>query len=103
MIAQTIPFLRPELELDLIQPVDELGQPISLPEIARRIRDLDYRCDKCNALLGMRCYLEAQPNWRPGVLVPPHPFKYKVLVPCVLCGKIHELSQLIRAHQGGDQ
>lgn len=55
------------------------------------------------ALVGMRCYLEVQPPGQPGVKVPPHPYTYRVMVPCVLCGEIHELSDLIRDHQGGDQ
>jgi len=93
-------LFKPELERQLIQPVNRDGSPATLLEIAQRVRALKYRCQRCHGILGAR--VEATPTQN-GVRVNPYPGRYRVTVICIWCGQVHELSDLIRAHQGGAQ
>lgn len=87
--------LRP-IEL-MIQPVDELGEPCTLSEIVTRIRAYRYMCPICGGLMG--AHLKGTPH-RHGVHVKPHPVRFKLTLPCVLCKTEIGLSDLIRANSG---
>lgn len=100
MINPVAQLFQPDIcELE-IQPVNHLGAPATLPEIANRIRFLGYRCEHCNALMGAR--VEAKPS-KKGVHVHPYKGTYHLVVSCIWCKHEQPLSDLIRAHQGGDQ
>jgi len=99
MISTVAQLFQPQLTDIPIQPVDEQGQPATLCEIAGRIRALGYRCEKCGALVGGR--VEAEPSSQ-GVRVHPFALTYRLMVPCLWCGHSQPLSDMIRAHQGGD-
>lgn len=96
MINPVAQLFQPDIcELE-IQPVNQLGAPATLPEIANRIRVLGYRCEICNALLGAR--VKAEPSSK-GIKVHPYIGNYHLVVPCIWCKHEQSLSNVIRAHQ----